>query len=70
MFIFDANHSLPSHCKIKKVRGLVFENFIKMVSRSILLASFKLRIKDDHAYKFAVKVSDDLFLHDWARQQA
>ena len=64
MFMFNWNHSLPTHCKIKKVRGLVFESFIKMASRSVLLASFTLRIKDDHAYRSVVKVGDRLFLHD------
>ena len=43
------------HCKTKKVRHLVFENFIKMTSRSALLGSFTSRIKGDHAYRSGVK---------------
>ena len=34
----------------KKVRDLVFESFIKMASRSVLLRSLTSRIKGDHAY--------------------
>ena len=49
------------HCKIKKVRDLVFESFIKMASRSVLLGSLTSRIKGDHAYRSGVKVDDRLF---------
>ena len=60
--MFDSNHSLlPMHCKIKKVRDLVFESFIKMASRSVLFRSLTLRIKGDHAYRSGVKDGDRLF---------
>ena len=49
------------HCKIKKVRDLVFKSFIKMASRSVLLGSSTSRIKSDHAYGSGVKVGDRLF---------
>ena len=49
------------HCKIKKVRDLVFESFIKMASRSVLLGSLTSRIKGDHVYRSGVKVDDHLF---------
>ena len=48
------------HCKIKKVRDLVLESFIKMASLSVLLRSLTSRIKGDHAYKSGVKVGDRL----------
>ena len=49
-------------CKIiKKVRDLVFESFIKMTSRSVLLRSLTSRIKGDHPYRSGVKVGDRLF---------
>ena len=48
-------------CKIKKVRDLVFESFIKMAFRSVLLGSLTSRIKGDRAYRFGVKVGDCLF---------
>ena len=46
MFMFDSN-SLQNK---KIVRDLVFQNFIKMASRSVLLGSLTSRIKGDHAY--------------------
>ena len=49
------------HCKIKKVRDLVFESFIKMASRSVLLGSLTSRVKGDHAYRSGVKIGDRLF---------
>ena len=49
------------NCKIKKVRDLVLESFIKMVSLSVLLHSLTSRIKGDHAYKSGVKVGDRFF---------
>ena len=39
---------IPMHCKIKKIRDLVFESFIKMVLRSVLLGSSTSRTKGDH----------------------
>ena len=48
------------HCKIKNVRDLVLESFIKMASLSVLLRSLTSRIKGDHAYKSGVKVGDRL----------
>ena len=48
-------------CKIKKVRDLVFESFIKTAFRSVLLGSLTSRIKGDRAYRFGVKVGDCLF---------
>ena len=62
--MFDSNHSLlyiPIHCKIKKVRNLVFESFIKMASRSVLLGSLTSRTKGGHAYRSGVKAGDRLF---------
>ena len=49
------------HCKIKKVRDLAFESFIKMTSRSVLLGSLTSKIKGDHAYRSNMKVVDRLF---------
>ena len=50
------------HCKIKrKIRDLVFESFIKMASRGVLLGSLTSRIKGDHASGSGVKVRDRLF---------
>ena len=49
------------HWKIKKVCDPVFESFIKMAPRSVLLGSLRSRIKDDHAYRSGVKVGDRLF---------
>ena len=49
------------HCKIKKVRDLAFESFIKMASRSVLLGSLTSKIKGDHAYRSNMKVVDRLF---------
>ena len=45
----------------KRVRDLVFENFIKMSSRSVLLGPLTSRIKGDHAYRSGLKVGDRLF---------
>ena len=64
MFMFNSNHSLlyiPKPCKIKKkVRGLVFESFTKMASRSAVLGSLTSMIKGDHSYRSDVKVGDRL----------
>ena len=46
MFMFDST-SLQNK---KIVRDLVFQNLIKMASRSVLLGSLTSRIKGDHAY--------------------
>ena len=60
MFLFDSSHSflyLRMHCKIKKkVRDLVFEHFIKMASRSLLLGSLTSRINDDHGNRSGVRL--------------
>ena len=65
MLMFDSSHSflyLRMHCKIKKkVRDLVFEHFIKMTSRSLLLGSLTSRINDDHGNRSGVKAGDRLF---------
>ena len=44
-----------------QIRDLVFESFIKMASRSVLLGSLTSRIKGDHAYRSGVNVGDRLF---------
>ena len=45
----------------KKIRDLVFESFIKMASRSVLLGSLTSRIKSNRAYRSGVKIGDCLF---------
>ena len=62
--MFDSSHSLLYINALqnkKKVQDLVFESFIKVTSRSVLLGSLTSRIKGDHAYKSGVKVGDLLF---------
>ena len=50
-------------CKIKKeVCDLVFESFIKMTSRSVLLGSLRLRIKGDHAYRSGVNCKNSFVI--------